>query len=82
MCTSSPLIFSTLDKKGTKEVASWTRNEKKIIDIFEKKFIFVPVNGKKHWSLCVVVNPGHKLKAHQLNVGSLLESEKHGEWPW
>ncbi len=35
---------------------SWTA--KKGINIFEKKFIFVPVNKSLHWSLCVVVNPG------------------------
>ena len=35
---------------------SWTA--KRDVDIFEKKFIFVPVNKSLHWSLCVVVNPG------------------------
>ena len=35
---------------------SWTA--KKNINIFEKKFIFIPINKDLHWSLCVVVNPG------------------------
>ena len=35
---------------------SWTARRK--IDIFEKKFIFIPINDFLHWSLCVVVNPG------------------------
>ena len=34
----------------------WTRRRK--INIFEKKFIFIPINDYLHWSLCVVVNPG------------------------
>jgi Ulp1 family protease len=75
-------FLSTLEDDGPEGVASWTRNKKKIIDVFEKKFIFVPVNSDLHWSLCVVVNPGHILKAHQLKDGSLIEFEKDGEWPW
>ncbi len=34
----------------------WT--EKKGIDIFQKKFIFIPINKTLHWSQCVVINPG------------------------
>lgn len=37
------------------EVTKWTRN--KSIDIFSKKFVFVPINESLHWSLCVIVNP-------------------------
>jgi hypothetical protein len=37
-------------------VVSWTKRRK--INIFEKKFIFIPINDYLHWSLCVVVNPG------------------------
>jgi sentrin-specific protease 7 len=28
------------------------------MDIFSKRYIFVPVNQALHWSLCIVVNPG------------------------
>jgi sentrin-specific protease 7 len=49
-------FYSTLAKNGAKAVASWTT--KKNIDIFSKKFIFIPINQSLHWSLCVVVNPG------------------------
>jgi Ulp1 family protease len=37
-------------------VKRWT--EKKGIDIFDKKFIFIPINKTLHWSQCIVVNPG------------------------
>jgi sentrin-specific protease 7 len=37
-------------------VETWTK--KKAIDIFEKKFVFIPINKSLHWSLCVVINPG------------------------
>jgi Ulp1 family protease len=32
------------------------------INIFEKKLLFIPINGDHHWSLCVIVNPGAVLK--------------------
>jgi Ulp1 family protease len=37
-------------------VKRWT--EKKGIDIFDKKFIFIPINKTLHWSQCIVINPG------------------------
>jgi len=46
-----------LDKEGASGVSSWT--SKKEINIFEKKFIFIPINESLHWSLCVVVNAGN-----------------------
>ena len=45
-----------LRDEGVGAVESWTA--KKNIDIFSKKFIFLPVNKSLHWSLCVIVNPG------------------------
>jgi Ulp1 protease family, C-terminal catalytic domain len=50
------LFFTTLEKKGAVGVSRWT--EKRGVDIFTKKFIFIPINKNQHWSLCVVVNPG------------------------
>jgi Ulp1 family protease len=44
-------FYTALSEDGPKAVASW-------IDVFTKKFIFIPVNQSLHWSLCVVVNPG------------------------
>ena len=49
-------FMTTLKGKGPEDVVSWT--EKKDINIFEKKLIFIPVNADLHWSLLVVVNPG------------------------
>ena len=48
--------MSELKRIGTEAVVSWT--EKKDINIFEKKLIFIPVNADLHWSLLAVVNPG------------------------
>ena len=50
-------FFTTLDDEGPEAVSSWTA--KKNIDIFKKRFIFIPINESLHWSLCVVVNPGY-----------------------
>jgi Ulp1 family protease len=49
-------FFTTLVNEGPEGVSSWTT--KREIKIFEKKFIFIPINERLHWSLCVVVNPG------------------------
>ena len=49
-------FYSALAKDGPESVTSWTA--KKNINIFEKKFIFIPINKDLHWSLCAVVNPG------------------------
>jgi len=52
----STQFFQKLQDEGAQAVESWTKRKK--IDIFEKKFIFIPINDVLHWSLCVVVNPG------------------------
>jgi len=49
-------FFTALDEGGPAAVSSWTA--KKNIDIFKKRFVFIPINESLHWSLCVVVNPG------------------------
>jgi Ulp1 family protease len=64
--------MTTLKGKGPEDVVSWT--EKKDINIFEKKLIFIPVNADLHWSLLVVVNPG--MIANVYN-DDLPETEEH-----
>lgn len=60
---SSPLhifsshFYTTLSEEGTGAVESWTA--RKNIDIFKKRFVFLPINKSLHWSLCVVVNPAY-----------------------
>jgi Ulp1 family protease len=49
-------FYSALVKDRPSGVKRWT--EKKGIDIFQKKFIFIPINKTLHWSQCIVVNPG------------------------
>ena len=46
--------FFTALTEGPETVSSWTA--KKNINIFDMKFIFIPINEQLHWSLCVVVN--------------------------
>ena len=64
--------MTTLKNDGPKSVASWTAN--KGINIFKKKLIFIPVHADVHWSLCVVVNPGHIANNYDDDVSS---SEEH-----
>eukprot|EP00977_Amphora_coffeiformis_P006932 scaffold1511_cov170-Amphora_coffeaeformis.AAC.3 len=49
-------FYSKLCKEGPEGVQKWT--ERKGIDVFQKRLIFVPVNKTMHWSLAVIVNPG------------------------
>eukprot|EP00547_Thalassionema_nitzschioides_P008249 CAMPEP_0194224716 /NCGR_PEP_ID=MMETSP0156-20130528/38017_1 /TAXON_ID=33649 /ORGANISM="Thalassionema nitzschioides, Strain L26-B" /LENGTH=1183 /DNA_ID=CAMNT_0038956397 /DNA_START=8 /DNA_END=3559 /DNA_ORIENTATION=+ len=57
-------FYSSLKNDGTAAVASWTA--KKNIDIFSKRFVFIPINESLHWSLCVVVNPSSISNSRQL----------------
>ena len=50
------LFFTTLEENDSESVKRWT--EKRGVDVFTKRFIFIPINKSLHWSLCVVVNPG------------------------
>jgi len=75
-------FLTTIEDEGPKGVESWTMNKKRTISIFEKKFIFVPVNGDLHWSLCVIVNPGLIMKAQDKERESDAEPDDEEEWPW
>jgi Ulp1 family protease len=40
---------------------------------FEKKLLFIPIHTSQfdtHWSLCVVVNPGHVMSLHENKAGT------------
>jgi Ulp1 family protease len=55
----STLFYTRMEDLGPDAVQRWTASKRKNIDVFTKKFIFIPVNENNvHWSLCVVVNPG------------------------
>lgn len=49
-------FYTKLASDGPEGVDSWT--SKRSLQIFKKKFIFVPVNKDLHWSLFIIVNPG------------------------
>lgn len=52
----SSQFYELLDTEGLKKVETFTT--KRNVNIFQKKFIFIPINQDLHWSLLVVVNPG------------------------
>jgi len=52
----STQFFEKIQEQGVQSVANWTKRRK--INIFEKKFILIPINDALHWSLCVIVNAG------------------------
>jgi Ulp1 family protease len=54
-CFSSH-FYTILEKDGPEGVTRWTKQRG--VNIFTKKFIFIPINKSSHWSLCVIVNPG------------------------
>ena len=54
----STMFFTKLTEvndrtRGFNFVRKWTQN----VDIFEKDFIFIPINKDLHWSLIVIVRP-------------------------
>ena len=65
-------FMTNLKKNGPDAVLSWT--EKKDINIFEKKLIFIPVHADLHWSLLVVVNPGQIANVYNDDIP---ETEDH-----
>jgi len=65
-------FFTTLMEDSIETVTSWTA--KKNIDIFSKKFIFIPINEYLHWSLCVVINSSMVLNL-AANSSSKLEND-------
>jgi Ulp1 family protease len=66
-------FYTALSEDDPKAVTSWTARKK--IDVFTKRFIFLPVNQSLHWSLCVVVNPGAILN----NLKALNEAPADNE---
>ena len=76
-------FLTTIQEEGPESVKSWTQNKKRTIPVFEKKFLFVPVNGDLHWSLCVIVNPGKILQTYYKDADDMTDEEKEKtEWPW
>jgi Ulp1 family protease len=59
---------------------NWTKSRKKTIYVFEKKFLFIPINDDLHWSLCVVVNPGVVVRKSPKTKRK--DAEDAEEWPW
>lgn len=68
-------FFTKLEDEGVSAVSSWTA--KKNLDIFEKKFILIPVNKDIHWSLFVVVNPGKIENGHDSTIENDDEVLEH-----
>eukprot|EP00698_Gefionella_okellyi_P017895 TRINITY_DN5306_c0_g1_i1.p1 TRINITY_DN5306_c0_g1~~TRINITY_DN5306_c0_g1_i1.p1 ORF type:complete len:751 (+),score=148.39 TRINITY_DN5306_c0_g1_i1:288-2255(+) len=54
-------FFSSLQTRGYEAVKRWTKS----VDIFTKKYIFIPINDAAHWTLIIVCNAGTILRPHQ-----------------
>ena len=50
-------FYTTLRDNGIEAVKRWT--SKKNINIFKKRYVFIPIHGDLHWSLFLIVNPGN-----------------------
>ncbi|CAA7037749.1 unnamed protein product [Microthlaspi erraticum] len=58
----SPSTFG--GKEAYQRVQKWTKN----VDIFEKDYIFVPINCSFHWSLIIICHPGESVPSHAENT--------------
>ena len=63
----STQFYTKLENEGLESVEKWTRN--KNVDVFKKKFLFIPINKTNHWLLVVIVNPGHLPSSYSKGVG-------------
>ncbi|XP_072359423.1 sentrin-specific protease 6 isoform X2 [Scyliorhinus torazame] len=74
----------SLPQRRHARVKTWTRH----VDLFQKDFVFVPINETAHWFLAVICFPGLCTESHfksQENEGihcnnSVLE-ESNSNWP-
>jgi Ulp1 family protease len=51
---TSTYFYPTLIEKGVHAVDRWFVDD----DLFNKKYIMVPIISDNHWSLAVIINPG------------------------
>ncbi|KAJ3088577.1 Sentrin-specific protease 6 [Quaeritorhiza haematococci] len=78
-------FYQQLTRKGDKEkgaglyriqyerVKKWTSK----VDIFKKRFVFVPINENLHWYLVVIYNPGALLPSAN-TTNTIAEDSKEG----
>ena len=59
--------------EGYKHVKRWTKN----VNLFEKEFIFVPINEQLHWSLMVIYRAGEYL-SDQMALRDAVADEEDG----
>ncbi|VVB10515.1 unnamed protein product [Arabis nemorensis] len=57
----SPSTFG--GKEAYQRVQKWTKN----VDLFEKDYIFIPINCSFHWSLIIICHPGESVPSHVEN---------------
>jgi len=55
-------FFTYLKNQGVEGVKTWTKG----FDVFNKRYIILPVCMDGHWSLCALVNPGSILNATEM----------------
>eukprot|EP00588_Corethron_pennatum_P034698 CAMPEP_0194346062 /NCGR_PEP_ID=MMETSP0171-20130528/105212_1 /TAXON_ID=218684 /ORGANISM="Corethron pennatum, Strain L29A3" /LENGTH=1294 /DNA_ID=CAMNT_0039113135 /DNA_START=141 /DNA_END=4027 /DNA_ORIENTATION=+ len=65
-------FYTTLKEEGVEAVTKWTAK-----NIFEKRFIFIPINGSLHWSLCVVVNPSKICEENVSHKNELVDETRN-----
>ncbi|XP_030499235.2 probable ubiquitin-like-specific protease 2B [Cannabis sativa] len=56
-------------KAAFQRVRKWTRR----VHLFEKDFVFIPVNFSLHWSLIVICHPGEVAKSKDENLDKSLK---------
>lgn len=65
-------FYITLRDQGYEQVRKWTKN----VDLFEKQFLFVPINESEHWSLVVIAWPGKVAELMPTSGGSAKKKKK------
>ncbi len=66
-------FFTKLAEDGPGAVENWT--SKRGVDIFTKQVVVIPIVEELHWSLCIILNPGHvrnAMKTEDLSAQDVL----------
>ena len=73
LCFFTSYFYDKILRKEWKEAEQWLLNiSSKNIDIFEKKFLLLPIHYDVHWSLLVVVNAQGLFKNTNDNEASFM----------
>ena len=72
-------FYTELSSRSPEAMTRWMK--RKEINMFEKKLLFLPIHADLHWTLAVIVNPGHILSMATTKGGDSAISPTTAPFP-